>query len=143
MEINKKMFFCYYAILFTTNLVVKQYIFLCFIVYKTYIQQRVWRKLDLFAKENHENQKNTDLGNLIGKTQCGNFRTFSAFQILREIILKPKNAILTISAALNFEFLRTFNISTVKFFQKSKFKASSIIKTAVFDLLKSAKTDFM
>ena len=27
----------------------------------------------------------TDLGNLIGNTQCGNFRFFSATQILREI----------------------------------------------------------
>jgi len=66
-------------------------------------------------------------------------------QILREInfslFYAPKTAILTICVALNFDFLGTFDISSVKFFQKSKFKASKIVKR-FFYLLKSAKIDF-
>ena len=53
-----------------------------------------------------------------------------------------KTAILTIRAAMNFEFLGNFNISSVNFFQRSKFKASKMIKMAIFDFLKSAKIDF-
>ena len=53
-------------------------------------------------------------------TQCEKFT-----QILREInfgqFKAPKTAILTISAALNFEFLETFDMPSVKFLQKSKF----------------------
>ena len=40
---------------------------------------------------------------------------------------------------LNFSVLLTFASAT--FFQKSKFKASKIVQSAVFDLLKSAKID--
>ena len=42
---------------------------------------------------------------------------------------------------MNFWAILTF--SSVKFFRKLRFKASKIVKTAVFDLLKSAKIDFM
>ena len=51
-----------------------------------------------------------------------NFQDFSATQILREInlvILKPhKTAILTICAALNFEFGGTFDIVECEIIQK-------------------------
>ena len=73
------------------------------------------------------------------------FQDFSATQILREFnfcnFKDPKSAILTISAALNFTFLRTFDIFKCVIFQTSQFKASKIVKTADFDLLKSAKID--
>ena len=85
-----------------------------------------------------------DLGSLIGNTQCGNFRIILPFRFLREINFElPKTAILTISEPLNFEFLRNvLHFSSVKFFQKSKFKAFKIVKITVFDHLKSAKIDF-
>ena len=74
------------------------------------------------------------------------FQDFSTTQILREINFghfeAQKTAIWTIWAALDFEFLGTLTLSNVKFFQKSKFEASKIVKTEVFDLLKSAKIDF-
>ena len=74
------------------------------------------------------------------------FQDFFATQILREINVghfeAPKTAILTISAALNFRFLVTFDIYKCEIFQKSKFKASKIVKTPVVDLLKSAKINF-
>ena len=61
----------------------------------------------------------TDLGSLIGNTQCENIRIFLPFKFIREInyghFEAPKIAILTIWAALNFEFLGTFVISSVKF----------------------------
>ena len=47
-----------------------------------------------------------------------------------------------ILAALNFEFLRICDISSAKFFQKSKFIASKIVKMEVFACLKSAKINF-
>ena len=63
---------------------------------------------------------------------------YSANQILRGINFghfeAPKTAILIFWAALNFEFLETFE--SEKLFQKSKFKACKIVKTAVFDHLK-------
>ena len=72
-----------------------------------------------------------------------NFQNFSAPQILHEIndghFEAPKSAILTILATLNFEFL-TF--SNVNFSYKLKIKASTIVKIAVIELLKSAKIDF-
>ena len=57
----------------------------------------------------------TDLGSLIGNTQCGNFRIFL---LLRNYVHRinfghfeaPKTAVLTILAALNFEFLDIFDI---------------------------------
>ena len=64
------------------------------------------------------------------------FQDFSVIQILREINFghfeATKTAILTISEALNFEFL---TLSSEKFFQISKLKASK--------LPKYAKNDFM
>ena len=73
--------------------------------------------------------------------------SFGNFRILREINFghfeAPKTAILTISVAMNFEFMETFDIFKYEFYQKSKAKASQIIKIPVFDLLKSAKIDFM
>ena len=69
------------------------------------------------------------------------FHNFFATQILREIIfgtfVNTNTVILTILAALNFEFLGIFYI-----FLNSKFKAFNIVKTAGFDLLKWAKIDF-
>ena len=63
---------------------------------------------------------------------------FSATHILPEINFGSfwnykKIAILTIWAAPNFEFLGTFNLLRVKFFQKPNFKDSKIVQTAVFD----------
>ena len=88
----------------------------------------------------------TDLGSLIGNTQCGNFRIFVATQSLREINFghfeAPKTAILTIWADLNFKFLDIFDIFNREIPKKSRIKASKIVKMAVFDLLKSAKIDF-
>ena len=76
-----------------------------------------------------------------------NFQDFSATQIFLEInfgdFRGSKSTILTTEAALNFDFLGTFDIFKCNFFQKSKFKASKNVKTAVIDLLKSAKIDFM
>ena len=76
----------------------------------------------------------------------GKFQDVSATRILREITLghleAPKTAILSILAGLNFEFLGNHNIFKYDIFQKTKFKASKIVKTAVFDRLKSAKIDF-
>ena len=75
------------------------------------------------------------------------FKDFSATHILYEIKFGqfevPKAAISTIfKAALNVEFLGTFDIFKCVIPKKSKFKAFKIVKTAVFDLLKSAKIDF-
>ena len=71
---------------------------------------------------------------------------FSANQILREIIFglfeAQKTAISTIWKALNFEFLDIFDIFKCEIPRKSKFKASNIIKMAVFDPLNSVKIDF-
>ena len=56
------------------------------------------------------------------------FKGFSTSQILRENNISPfeapKTIILTIFAALNLEFLVISDISSVRFFTKSKFKAS-------------------
>ena len=66
------------------------------------------------------------------------FQDFSATQILREINVghfePPKIAILTISAALNFEFLYIFDIFKRKIQKKikSKYKASKMVKMTVF-----------
>ena len=73
------------------------------------------------------------------------FQDFYATQILREINFgnfeAPKTALLTISAALSFKFLGTFDIFNCVIFPALQFKDSNIVKTADFDLLKSAKTD--
>ena len=72
------------------------------------------------------------------------FQDFSATQILLEINFGNfealKTAILTISAALNFESLGNFDI--FKRVLKIKIEASKIVKMAVFVVLKSAKIDF-
>ena len=70
---------------------------------------------------------------------------FSATQILREINFGHfealKTAILAFCTALNFEHLGIFKtFSSVKFFKKSS--VFKMVKTAIFDLLKSAKIDF-
>ena len=56
----------------------------------------------------------TDLGSLIGNTQCGNFRILLPLRIYVKSILVTlkhcKTALLTIWAALNFQFLQTFDI---------------------------------
>ena len=57
------------------------------------------------------------------------------------ILKQQKAAILTIWAALNFEFLDILDIFMCGIFKKSRFKASKIGKMAVFELLKSAKID--
>ena len=77
------------------------------------------------------------------------YQDFSNAQILREInfvTLKPlKSAIVTILAAMDFEFFENFwhfqvwNSQTSKF---KEFKASKIVKMAVFHLVVSAKIDF-
>ena len=70
----------------------------------------------------------TDLGSLIGNTQCGNFRIFLPLRFyvkLILVILKPqKTAILTIWATLRFEFLGTcwyFQVWNVSKNQNSNF----------------------
>ena len=74
------------------------------------------------------------------------FQDFSATQILCEINFGHFEA--TNVAIFPFEQLWILNFwefltfSSVKFFQNSKFKASKIVETTVFDLLKSAKIDF-
>ena len=74
------------------------------------------------------------------------FQDFSATQILRKInfghLEALKTPILTIWTALYFQVLGIFDYSSVKYFQRSKFKASKIVKSAVFDFLKSVKIDF-
>ena len=79
-------------------------------------------------------------------TMC-KFQDFSAVHILRKIKFghfePPKATILTIYAALDFEFLGTFDIFKCEIFlKKSKFNTFKIVKSAVFDLLKLAKLDF-
>ena len=73
------------------------------------------------------------------------FQDIFATQILHEIDFDHfealKIAILTFWAALNSEFFGFFDIFKREIFPKSKFKASKIVKMAIFDLLKSAKID--
>ena len=79
----------------------------------------------------------TDLGSLIGNTQCGNYRIFVATQSLREINFghfeAPKTAILTIWADLNFKFLDIFDIFKCEIHKIWKSKASKIVKITVCD----------
>ena len=74
------------------------------------------------------------------------FHDYFATQILREIIFghfeASKTAILTVCAALNFEFLVIFDIIRCEFFPKIKIKASKTVKMVVFDLLKSVQIAF-
>ena len=72
------------------------------------------------------------------------FQDFSATQILREINFghfeAQETAVLTLRAALNFEVLGTFDVFKCEMPKNSKFKPSKIVKTLIFDPLKSAKT---
>ena len=75
------------------------------------------------------------------------YEDLSAIQILCENKFghfgAPKNSRfdhLSISEVLIFWELLT--LSSVKFFQKSKFKVFKIVKTAIFDNLNSIKVDF-
>ena len=82
----------------------------------------------------------TDMGSLIGNLQCINFRiVLSSTQNLREINFDhfeaPKTNILIIWAALNLEFLESFDIFKCEIFPKSKFKALNIVETTGFDLV--------
>ena len=79
------------------------------------------RKTQLKLKFNSFFFSNTNLCSLIGNTQCD----FSAPQILREINFghfeAPKNVILTIWAASNFEFFcEVLSFSSVEFLEKIK-----------------------
>ena len=71
---------------------------------------------------------------------------FSATQILREINISHfeglKTAILTIWAALNFEFLEIFDFFKYEILKKSKVLASKFVQMTVFDRMKSVKIDF-
>ena len=71
------------------------------------------------------------------------FQDFSATQILREINVghfeAPKTAILTIWAALNFEFVDIFDIFKREIAKKSKIRAAQMVKMAVFWASKSPK----
>ena len=76
----------------------------------------------------------TDLGSLIGNTQCENFWAFLPFRFYVKSILvvlkPPKTAILTIWVAMNFELWQFLTFSSVKFFWKSKFNIFKTVKTA-------------
>ena len=90
----------------------------------------------------------TDLGSLIENMHTmWKIQDFSVTQILREINFghfeAQRTDILTILAALNLVFWEFLTFFSVKFFLKSKFKASIMVKTAVFAFLKSAKIDCM
>ena len=73
------------------------------------------------------------------------FQDFSCTQILREINFGyfdvQKVPFLPFEQLQTLQFLGTFDIVKYEIFQKLKFKASKIVKMAVFDLLKSAKID--
>ena len=76
----------------------------------------------------------------------GKFQDSSATQILREINFghfeASKTAILTIWAALNFEFLEIFDFFKYEILKKSKVLASKFVQMTVFDRMKSVKIDF-
>ena len=59
------------------------------------------------------------------------FQDFLETQILREINFghfeAQQTSILTISTALNIQYLVIFDISSVNFFQKTKFKAPKLL----------------
>ena len=78
--------------------------------------------------------------------QCGNIRIFQPLRFYVESNFghfeAPKTAILTIWAALNFEFLHIFDIFKCEILKKSKFKAFKFVSMTVFDTLKSDNIDF-
>ena len=67
-------------------------------------------------------------------------------QILREInfvsVKSQKLLFLTVSAFLNFDFSEFLHCVRAEIYKKSMFKASNIVKMAVFDTLNFAKVDF-
>ena len=71
------------------------------------------------------------LGSLIVNTQCKNFKIFHPLRFYVKsilVILKPqKTAVSANCAALNFEFLETFDIFKCEIPKKSKFKASKVV----------------
>ena len=75
----------------------------------------------------------TDLGNLIGDTQCGTFRIFQPLRFYVKSILvtlKPRKLpfrVFTIWTALNFKFLNIFDVFKCVIPKKLKFKASKIV----------------
>ena len=79
-------------------------------------------------------KESTDLGSLIGTFDC-------ATLILREINLadfsRPKTSILTILAALNFDFRNNFTLEMSKGPKKSKFRADQMVKLVVLGSLQN------
>ena len=90
-----------------------------------------------------------------GRKPCITFRGHQKIQTLTKIVLqsrfyvksilsdfkRSRTVILTILEALNFYFWKNVN-EISKISKNSKFRAVSMVKIAVFDLLKSAKIDF-
>jgi len=74
------------------------------------------------------------------------FQDSSATQILRGVnfghFKALKTAVLTKYVALNFEFLGMFDIFKCEIPKNSKFESCKIVKTTIFEPLKSAKIDF-
>jgi len=70
-------------------------------------------------------------------SQCGNCKILLPLRFyvksILDILQSLKNAISTILAALYFKFLVIFDNFICEMFQKSKLKASKIVKMTVFD----------
>ena len=85
----------------------------------------------------------TDLGSLIGNTQCGTLVIFLPLRFFAKtilVILKPqKQPFYHLSSS---EFWIFLTLSSVKFFQKPMFKAAKSVKIAAFVFLNSAKIYF-
>ena len=88
------------------------------------------------------------LAKLFSKTICTVWKLhcFSFTQILHELNIGDsrcaKSAILTHSEALNFEFYEFLHFLKAKMYQKTKFRAPKVAKTAALELLDSAKKIF-
>ena len=67
----------------------------------------------------------TDLGSLLGNTQCGNCMTFLTCNVKINFghFEAPKPAISTIWGAMNFEFLGTFDVVKCEIFLKNKIQS--------------------
>ena len=79
----------------------------------------IWRMMSFIQgkKKKRIVWANTDLGSLIGDEQCGNFRIFLQLRFCMKLILVIlKLPETSIWAAMKFEILGTFDISSVKFF---------------------------
>ena len=94
-------------------------------------QAKVAPSVTIFSVEDLEKQRIrvswinlTDLGNLIGNTLGGNFRIFLHLRFYVKIYFghfeAPKTANLTIWAAMNVEFLETFDIFKCEIFTNMK-----------------------